>query len=83
MTTLSVTMKGQITLKRELLHHLGIKLGERIELDMLPDGELRLKAARNAGTIDAFIGCLAGRTKKVATIEEMNEVIASSWAGKP
>lgn len=45
MASLSVTMKGQITLKRDLLAHLGIKPGERIELDKLPGGELRVKAA--------------------------------------
>jgi len=81
MTTLAVTMKGQITLKRDLLQHLGIKPGERIELDMLPDGELRLKAARPNGTIDGFLGVLAGKTKKIATIDEMNEAISSGWAG--
>jgi len=82
MTTLAVTMKGQITLKRDLLQHLGVKLGEKVELDMLPNGELRIKAAQASGTIDDFIGCLAGKTKKVATIEEMNEVIAAGWAGE-
>jgi len=35
-----------------------------------------------AGTINSFIGLLAQRTKKVATIEEINEVIAQAWAGK-
>jgi len=81
MTTLAVTMKGQITLKRDLLHHLGIKPGERVELDMLPNGELRLKATRPTGTIEGFLGVLAGKTKKIATIDEINEAIASGWAG--
>jgi len=74
-------MKGQITLKRNLLQHLGIKLGERVELDMLPDGEIRLKAVRPTGTIEGFLGALAGKTEKVATIDEMNEAISSGWAG--
>lgn len=38
MTLLAVTTKGQVTLKRDLLQHLGIKAGERIELDKLPGG---------------------------------------------
>jgi len=71
-------MKGQVTLKRELLQHLGIKTGERIELEKLPGGELRVRAARPTGTIDGFLGLLAGKTKKRATIAEINEAAASS-----
>jgi antitoxin component of MazEF toxin-antitoxin module len=74
-------MKGQVTLKRDLLQHLGIKPGERVEFDKLPDGELRVRAARPAGTIDGFLGLLAGKTKKIATIEEINEAAATGWAG--
>ena len=40
---------------------------------MLPDGRGVLKAARPAGTIASFVGLLAGKTQKVATIEEINE----------
>jgi hypothetical protein len=82
MTSLAVTAKGQVTLKRDLLHHLGIRPGERIDFEKLPGGELRIRAARPTGTIDSFIGILAGRTGKVATIEEMNEAIAAGWAGE-
>lgn len=82
MTSLTVTMKGQVTLKRDLLQHLGIKPGERIEFDKMPGGELRVKAAQPTGTIDNFIGRHAGKLKKPMTIEEMNEIIADSWAGK-
>ncbi|KXF74823.1 DNA-binding protein [Paramesorhizobium deserti] len=82
MPSLAVTMKGQVTLKRDLLQHLGIKPGERIEFDKLPNGELRVKAARPTGTIDNFIGRHAGKARKPMTIEEMNEIAASSWAGE-
>ena len=40
-----------------------------------------LKAARPTGTI-SFVGLLAGRTKKVATIAEVNEAAARGWAGE-
>lgn len=82
MTILTVTARGQVTFRKDVLQHLGIRPGEKIELDLLPDGRGILKAARPTGTIDSFIGLLAGRTKKVATIEEMNEASAQSWAGK-
>jgi bifunctional DNA-binding transcriptional regulator/antitoxin component of YhaV-PrlF toxin-antitoxin module len=82
MASQAVTAKGQVTLKRDLLQHLGVKPGERIDFEKLPGGELRLRAARPTGTIDSFLGLLAGKTKKVATLEEINEAAASGWAGK-
>ena len=82
MTSLAVTMKGQVTLKRDLLQHLGVKPGERIEIDKLPGGELRIQAARMSGSIDSFIGRHAGKAKKALTIEEMNEIAAAGWAGE-
>jgi len=82
MTTLTVTARGQVTFKKEVLQHLGIRPGEKIELDLLPGGRGILRAARPPGTIDGFVGLLAGRTKKVATIEEINLAIAQGWTGK-
>lgn len=32
--------------------------------------------------LEEFIGCLAGKTDKVLTVEEMNEIAASGWAGE-
>ncbi|CDL86803.1 AbrB/MazE/SpoVT family DNA-binding domain-containing protein [Xenorhabdus cabanillasii] len=81
MVSLSVTTKGQITLKRDLLQHLGIKPGEQINLDKLPNGELRIRAARPTDTIDDLFGLLAGKTTKIATIEEINEAAAIGWSG--
>lgn len=81
MASLTVTAKGQVTLKRDLLKHLGVEPGERIDIEKLPGGELRIRAAQPTGTIDGFLGLLAGKTRKVATIEEMNEAAAAGWAG--
>ncbi|MFZ3286978.1 MAG: AbrB/MazE/SpoVT family DNA-binding domain-containing protein [Telluria sp.] len=63
------------------LQHLGIKSGDKIELDLLPEAKGMLKAAQPGATIDGFIGLLAGRTKKAATLEEMNEASAQGWSG--
>jgi AbrB family looped-hinge helix DNA binding protein len=82
MTTLTVTTRGQVTFRKEVLQHLGIKPGEKIELNLLPDGRVSLKAARPTGSMAGFVGLLAGRTTKVATIEEINEATASGWAGR-
>lgn len=82
MTTLTVTAKGQVTLRKDVLQHLGVRPGQKIEVSELPGGRIEVRAARPAGTVDGFIGLLAGKTRKVATIEEMNEAAASGWAGR-
>jgi bifunctional DNA-binding transcriptional regulator/antitoxin component of YhaV-PrlF toxin-antitoxin module len=82
MTTLTVTARGQVTFRRDVLQHLGIEPGEKIELDKLPDGRVTLRAMRPAGTIDGFLGLLAGKTKKIATLDEINEAAASGWTGQ-
>jgi antitoxin PrlF len=80
MTKLTVTAKGQVTLKRELLEHLGVNPGEKIEADKLPDGRIVVRAAAQDGTIDDFIGCLARRGGPKLTIEQINEIAAQGWA---
>ena len=81
MTTLTVTARGQVTFRKDVLQHLGIQPGDKIELDLLPDGRGILKAARPTETIGGFLGLLAGRTSKVATIDEINDAAARGWAG--
>lgn len=81
MATLTVTSRGQVTFRKKVMEHLGVKPGEKIELDLLPDGRGMIRAARPSGNIESFIGMLAGKTKKVATIEEINEAAAAGWAG--
>ncbi len=80
MTTLTVTARGQVTFRKDVLRHLGIEPGEKIELDKLPDGRVALRAIRPAGTIDGFLGLLAGKTKKAATLDDISEAAAAGWA---
>jgi AbrB family looped-hinge helix DNA binding protein len=82
MATLTITARGQVTLRKKVLEHLGIKPGGKIELELLPDGRGVIRAAKRTGKIDDFIGLLAGKTNKVATIEEINEAAAEGWAGR-
>jgi AbrB family looped-hinge helix DNA binding protein len=82
MATLSVTTRGQVTFRKDVLQHLGIQPGEKIELDTLPDGRIVLRTARPSGAIDGFVGMLAGKTKKVATTEEINDAATAGWAGQ-
>lgn len=82
MPKLKVTAKGQVTLKKELLTHLGISPGEKIDADKMPDGKIIVSAAAQEGNISAFIGCLARKNKRKLTIDEISEIAARGWAGK-
>ena len=82
MATLTVTARGQVTFRKEVLKHLGLKPGEKIELELLPEGRATVRAARPKGSIDDFIGCLAGKTDVKLTIEEIKEATERAWAGQ-
>ena len=81
MTTLTITSKGQVTFKKDLLKHLDSKPGDRLDVTLLPGGRLEVKAAPS-GSIEEVFGLLQGKTRKVASIEEISAVAAEGWAGK-
>ena len=79
--SLTVTRKGQVTLRKDLLAHLGIQPGQRIDVEVLPGGRLELHAEQATGSINSFIGLLAGRSSHCASLEELNQAAAAGWAG--
>ncbi|MCW6530890.1 MULTISPECIES: AbrB/MazE/SpoVT family DNA-binding domain-containing protein [Sphingomonas] len=82
MPTLTVTSKGQITLRKDILRHLGAHPGTRLEIDKLPNGGIKLTAREPKGKIADFCGFLKREGQRPISIEEMNEVIARGWAGE-
>ena len=80
MTRLTVTAKGQVTLKQDLLKHLGVSPGEKIEADKLPDGRVVVRAAAQDGSIADFLGCLSQRGGPKLTVEEINKVATEGWS---
>ena len=75
--------KGQVTLRKELLAHLGIQPGQPVGVEMLPGGRLNLHAEHATGTISGFIGLLADRSSHRASLDELNGAAASGWADLP
>jgi hypothetical protein len=55
---------------------------DEIELDKLPDGPMQPPGSKPSGTIDGFFGLLAGKTNKVATLDEITEATEAGWAGQ-
>lgn len=79
MTILTVTARGQVTFRKDVLKHLGLRPGDRIRLDLLPDGRAELKAERPQGSWRALQGVLKGKTSGARlSIEEINDTIAEA-----
>jgi bifunctional DNA-binding transcriptional regulator/antitoxin component of YhaV-PrlF toxin-antitoxin module len=78
MPIVSTTSRGQVTLRKEIFHHVGIRPGEKLEIDLLPGGEFRGRAVQKKGSIGDFAGCLKGKTNVKLTIEEMDEAIGEA-----
>jgi len=82
MSTLSVTPKGQITLRKDILRHLGVRPGENITVAKLPEGRLEVRAARPTGKVSDTFGILKNKDGPSLSVEEMNKIAARGWAGK-
>jgi antitoxin PrlF len=80
-TTLTVTAKGQVTLRQEVRRHLGIAPGKKVVVDLLPDGRAELRAAKSPASIEEFIGCLRQPGTRPLSTEEIAEIAAEGWAG--
>ena len=82
MGTLTVTAKGQVTLRKDVLEHMGVHPGEKITVNKLPDGKIEVTAARPTGKISDAFGFLKRDPGPSLTVEEMNKIAARGWAGK-
>ena len=79
MAVVSTTSRGQVTLRKEIFQHLGIKPGEKLEIELLPGGEFKGRAARKGGSISDLAGYLKDKTNGIhLTIEEINEAIGDA-----
>ena len=76
-----VTSKGQLTLRRRLLDHVGAKPGDQLDIVELPGGRLEVRAT-SKGSIEAFFGSLKHDGTAPLSIDEINNVIAKSWSGE-
>jgi bifunctional DNA-binding transcriptional regulator/antitoxin component of YhaV-PrlF toxin-antitoxin module len=82
MSTLTVTAKGQVTLRKDLLQHLGVHPGEKISVDKLPDGRIEMKAVRPTGKISDVFNLLKRKNGPSLSIEQINEIAVRGWRGR-
>jgi bifunctional DNA-binding transcriptional regulator/antitoxin component of YhaV-PrlF toxin-antitoxin module len=82
MSTLTVTSKGQVTLRKDLLDHLGVQPGQRISVDKLPDGRVVVSAEHASEPISAVFNLLKKENGTALSIDDINDLAAQGWASK-
>ena len=81
MATLTVTSRGQVTFRKDVLEHLGVQPGGKIHLDLLPDGRAELTAEKAKNSFRQLHGLLKDKTNGARlSIEEISDAIAESGA---
>lgn len=77
--TLKVTARGQIGLPKEVLNHLGVRPGDKLDIDLLTGGRMQVKPNPGNSAASVF-GMLARPGTPQLTIENINQFAASGWA---
>lgn len=80
--TLTVTSKGQITLRKDVLNHLGLRTGDKIKVNLAPDGKAVLSAAKGKRGLEAFFGSLRDPDQKPLSLEEIDALSTAARAKK-
>ena len=72
---LKVTAKGQVTLRRAVLDHLGVGPGAKVSVSLLENGRIELAAAAVRDDIKSLRGALRRSGQQPVPLEEMQEAI--------
>ena len=75
------TPQGHIKLGKEVLRHLGIEAGDRVSIDLLPDGTAMLTGVKVGAGVEKFFGILHDPDQAPLSLEEIEQAIADGWAG--
>jgi bifunctional DNA-binding transcriptional regulator/antitoxin component of YhaV-PrlF toxin-antitoxin module len=78
---LTITAKGQVTLRQAVLEHLGIKPGNKLGATLLPDGRVELRAAGAAPSVTNVRGALHRTRKRPVSLAEMQDAIKRGAGG--
>jgi bifunctional DNA-binding transcriptional regulator/antitoxin component of YhaV-PrlF toxin-antitoxin module len=80
---MTLTAKGQFTLNKGLMEHLGVKPGEKVSIVKTPEG-INVSAAKNkisvAEALARFDSLRGNEAVEPVSIEEMNRTIGTCYA---
>ncbi|WP_211115363.1 AbrB/MazE/SpoVT family DNA-binding domain-containing protein [Nitrospirillum amazonense] len=72
---LTITAKGQVTLKQAVLDHLGLRPGQKVGVVFLPDGRVELQPAAARPSVVRARGMLRRPGQRVISLQEMQAAV--------
>ncbi|HEX3524747.1 MAG TPA: AbrB/MazE/SpoVT family DNA-binding domain-containing protein [Stellaceae bacterium] len=75
---LTVTAKGQVTLRRAVLDHLGVAPGAKVSVSLLENGRIELVAAAVRDDIKSLRGALRRSGQRPVSFEAMQGAIEAA-----
>ena len=72
---LTVTAKGQVTLRRTVLDHLGVTPGAKVSVSLLENGRIELVAAAARDNIKSLRGAMRRPGQRPVSLDEMQQAI--------
>jgi AbrB family looped-hinge helix DNA binding protein len=74
---LTITAKGQVTLRQAVLDHLGVKPGDKVGVSLLPDGRIELKPVAARHDLGSARGTLRRRRRRKVSVAAMRDAIGA------
>ena len=72
---LTITAKGQVTLRQAVLDHLGVKPGDKVDVALLADGRVELTPASAGHDLSRVRGMLRRKGQRPVSLRRMQEAI--------
>ena len=80
---LTVTAKGQVTLRQNVLEHLGVGPGRKLGVVLLSGGRIELRSVEDLPALADLRGALRRPGQRVVTLQEMQEAIERGRTPRP
>jgi antitoxin PrlF len=80
MPSLTITSKGQVTFRKEVLEHLGVKPGDKLEVDLLPNRRAAIEAKKTGKPIERLFGFRKKEGQRPLSLDEIDKIIEDGWA---
>lgn len=80
--TLKITAKGQVTLRKKVLDHLGVAPGDHVTVELTAAGSANLRPATGKSDLTRFVNSLRRPDEAGMPLEKIDEIIAGGWAGE-
>ncbi len=81
LSELTITTKGQVTLRQSVLEHLGLTPGNKVGVTLLPDGRVELRATGKGHSVSELRGALHRPGQQSVSLEAMQDAITRGHKG--